>query len=1143
MFVVASGDIENLGTLSPSGSIGVSDAIVNVIGVAPNNGANKLYTAARTTSNVGETGNLISTHLNNDGSSWASVLIGIEPKVTTTYINSDFVTSTFVGTSPSDFGNPVIDTDGLHVNSAITLGGALNTMLSGVAASIVIELFPVALTPPVNSVLKNGAVELLKVNGFGKISGGGIANADVGFGGFKGISRIGISYDATSVSICANGGTTQSLGTRPITSSTFVLQPGLIIRRIEIWASKLSATDLKLQTEVHNKQFAAMPTGSLYLPVALETFFDGFDSNTLRHRPVGTTSPIVPWPGNDTAFRQAIVDYYDKVGNWMPRLVHQSDAQGTGPSSINDEWEHYCDYDYPGNYNAFTFANSILTITARATSTLTSAQQAIIGNRYTGGGTVNTGVKYPIVSGMLNSAGKFAQKFGYFECRMKTTQISKAWPAFWLLPSGTWFNEVEFDVTEQIGITGDPGYDSAAVHWNSNANTTFRDIHNTYDMSADFHTYGMLWQPGLVEYYRDGVILFSIPTTGNTDNYACYMLLNLAVGGNFPGDPDSATYAGLPTTIQVDYIRVFSAGFSGPVIISSVGTARGLAGVGGVGAIKAIFNSQGSASGVSSVSAISSFNFVFSSVGSAAGISSVSAVSSTGSFISSAQGAASGAGGATGVGRNLYTLSSKGTASGLASAAATSSQGGVTIVARAGAASGKVSVSGIGANAQADPFAPVNFVGTGTDTGFTFKHVAPHPFSGRMTRYFNENGRIKLLLGYTNTFSLWFANRNPIVTKSLNSDGVTYSSSFWYDFGRLCAAEQAGPISRGERLVIGIPADHNALQYYPNLPDGSGDPRNLPMYTMREMAQGPNGAATSFYNNLRIGMARIGQAGVTNPIIRIMWEHTGGWFRDAAKAGEGGYWIMVFNHIIEQIQTQIPGAIACWNMASDVGFQLASMKDTVWVSTTDANTINNDGVTITVAGAMGVGKPANTPMVAGTAIKAGVMGIDNYNSCWPDNTKVYNNFTQSQIDSTLLLRWNTQGGKCLNEANGYAVQLGLKFCFPEWGTGYDSSEGVPVDSNGAALWFNGHAGGDDYVYINKMYDFCIALRKVDRLFFFNYWERSASDGFTALSFASNVVYRTNLTHNPPTLHPYDPYERVLAAKAFVQTFGIPLPQG
>jgi beta-glucanase (GH16 family) len=156
-------------------------------------------------------------------------------------------------------------------------------------------------------------------------------------------------------------------------------------------------------------------------------------------------------------------------------------------------------------------------------------------------------------SGMVSSHDKFSQRFGWFEARAKLPAGKGLWPAFWLLPqSRQWPPEI--DIVEHKG--------SLLNHvWL----TVHRPQPNTWrpksdgtewagpDFTADFHTFAVDWRPDRVAWYVDGMERHR--WSGAADFGPMYILLNLAVGGQWDGAPDAQTP--FPAEMQVDYVRVY----------------------------------------------------------------------------------------------------------------------------------------------------------------------------------------------------------------------------------------------------------------------------------------------------------------------------------------------------------------------------------------------------------------------------------------------------------------------------------------------------------------------------------------------------------------------------------------------------------
>ena len=199
--------------------------------------------------------------------------------------------------------------------------------------------------------------------------------------------------------------------------------------------------------------------------------------------------------------------------------------------SGNNEQEIYVDPSYAGSsgsplgLNPFSDQNGVLTIT---TSPTPSQDLQYLSNM-------------PYISGQLNTQNSFSQTYGYFEMRAQLPGAGQGmWPAFWLLPeNNSWPPEI--DPLEQVD---QPTSDihQGMIDKSGNAGNFL----NIGDTSAAFHTYGVLWTSQDITFYVDGQARFSTPTPADY-NQPMYMLMDLAVGGNWPGSPNSTTNWDWPT--------------------------------------------------------------------------------------------------------------------------------------------------------------------------------------------------------------------------------------------------------------------------------------------------------------------------------------------------------------------------------------------------------------------------------------------------------------------------------------------------------------------------------------------------------------------------------------------------------------------
>ena len=161
--------------------------------------------------------------------------------------------------------------------------------------------------------------------------------------------------------------------------------------------------------------------------------------------------------------------------------------------------------------------------------------------------------------------GKFEFTYGRVEARIKIPSTQGIWPAFWMLGSNIntkpWPSCGEIDILENIGkepttvhgtIHG-PGYAGSAGP--SQAYT------QTVPFAEDYHIYALEWEPQAIRWYVDGN-LYGTKTPADLEqgrqwvfDHPFFLILNVAVGGQWPGLPDETTR--FPQTMKVDYVRVY----------------------------------------------------------------------------------------------------------------------------------------------------------------------------------------------------------------------------------------------------------------------------------------------------------------------------------------------------------------------------------------------------------------------------------------------------------------------------------------------------------------------------------------------------------------------------------------------------------
>lgn len=168
-------------------------------------------------------------------------------------------------------------------------------------------------------------------------------------------------------------------------------------------------------------------------------------------------------------------------------------------------------------------------------------------------------------SGKVQGQGKISFRYGKFEARMKLPRGAGTWPAFWMLgnniPSAGWPRCGEIDIMEHAHILNNIG---AAIHtesYNHMIGTQRTGGIAIDDYDTDFHVYGVEWTPQKLSFYLDDQNFLTLTKLELGDSEAewpfdqpFWMILNLAVGGSWGGDPSGGDY---PYSLQVDWVRVY----------------------------------------------------------------------------------------------------------------------------------------------------------------------------------------------------------------------------------------------------------------------------------------------------------------------------------------------------------------------------------------------------------------------------------------------------------------------------------------------------------------------------------------------------------------------------------------------------------
>jgi beta-glucanase (GH16 family) len=244
-------------------------------------------------------------------------------------------------------------------------------------------------------------------------------------------------------------------------------------------------------------------------------------------------------------------------GSWQLSWSDEFDqADGSAPSAT---WVHDTGGGGWGNNELQTYTDRRENSVVRGGALVIKAAK----ERLTG----VDGITRDYTSARLKTLDTFAQAYGRFEARMKLPRGQGLWPAFWMLgdnfPSDGWPACGEIDIMENVGrepalVHGTlhgPGYSGAqgpSAAFTNPSRGPFAD---------DFHVFGIEWEPSAIRWYADGT-LYATRTPSDLPagarwvfDHPFFLLLNVAVGGAWPGNPDGTTT--FPQELLVDWVRVY----------------------------------------------------------------------------------------------------------------------------------------------------------------------------------------------------------------------------------------------------------------------------------------------------------------------------------------------------------------------------------------------------------------------------------------------------------------------------------------------------------------------------------------------------------------------------------------------------------
>ena len=231
------------------------------------------------------------------------------------------------------------------------------------------------------------------------------------------------------------------------------------------------------------------------------------------------------------------------------KLVWGDDFEGTAGAAVDgSKWTYDTGPNwYNGELQDYTSGNTNASLDGSGNLIIEARKEAREGRQYT--------------SARLKTEGKKTFTYGRVEGRMKMPYGQGMWPAFWMLGGNSWPNTGEIDVMENLGrepsiahgtIHG-PGYSGAA------GPTASYTLPGSAKFSDDFHVFAIEWETNAIRWYVDGT-LYSTKTPADTKgnnwvfDHGFFIILNLAVGGDWPGAPDGTTV--FPQKLVIDYIHV-----------------------------------------------------------------------------------------------------------------------------------------------------------------------------------------------------------------------------------------------------------------------------------------------------------------------------------------------------------------------------------------------------------------------------------------------------------------------------------------------------------------------------------------------------------------------------------------------------------
>ncbi|MFN9594290.1 MAG: family 16 glycosylhydrolase [Pirellulaceae bacterium] len=239
------------------------------------------------------------------------------------------------------------------------------------------------------------------------------------------------------------------------------------------------------------------------------------------------------------------------------RLVWSDEFDG--PSLDYSKWEI--------EVNAFGGGNHELQIYTDATKNVRVERGVLVLEAHRERASIQ-GTERDLSSGRIRSKNRGDWKYGKFEMRAKLPAGQGVWPAFWMLPTedryGGWASSGEIDILEFKGQEPDTLWGTLHYggRWPNNRHTGEQKKFPNLDFTTDFHQFAIEWEEGKIRWLLDGEVWQEQSRWESEEapfpapfDQRFHVVLNLAIGGGFVGDPAPDTP--FPAQYLIDWVRVY----------------------------------------------------------------------------------------------------------------------------------------------------------------------------------------------------------------------------------------------------------------------------------------------------------------------------------------------------------------------------------------------------------------------------------------------------------------------------------------------------------------------------------------------------------------------------------------------------------